>query len=75
MASQLKLKRQLTEEAIYYLDEHDNELYTFFITGSAIISETLQRYKGLMAKPIVLPGSRANLFLQTSPRPKFAGFA
>lgn len=62
MASQLKLKRQLTEEAIYYLDEHDNELYTFFITGSAIISETLQRYKGLSGKKlIVLPGSRANL--------------
>lgn len=62
IAQKLKFKRQLSEEAIYYLDEHDHEVYTFFVTGSAMFSNTIQRYRGLTGKKlIVLPGSRANL--------------
>lgn len=62
MARRLDLKRQLGTDVIYYLDDHDEELFTFFVSGSAIISETIQRNKMLIGiKLIVLPGSRANL--------------
>lgn len=62
IARRLQLNRQLSDDAIYYLDEHDHELYTFFVTDSAIISETIQNNKELSGKKlIVLPGSRANL--------------
>ncbi len=62
IARRLQLNRQLSDDAIYYLDEHDHELYTFFVSDSAIISETIQNNKELSGKKlIVLPGSRANL--------------
>ena len=62
IARRLDFKRQLSPEAIYFLDDHDREIYSFFVTGSAIISETLQQNNHLAGKKlIVLPGSRANL--------------
>ncbi len=62
IARKLAIKRQISDEAIYFLDEHDHEIYTFFVSASAMISETIQRHRGLSGKKlIVLPGSRANL--------------
>lgn len=62
IASKLNLKRQLSDEAIYYIDEHDHEIYTFFVSSSAMISGTIQNHRSLSGKKlIVLPGSRANL--------------
>lgn len=62
IALRLDFKRQLRANAIYFLDEHDQALFSFFVTGSAIISETLHQNHDLPGKKlIVLPGSRANL--------------
>lgn len=62
IAQRLEYKRLLSPDAIYFMDDDDQEIFSFFVTGSAIISEILQRNTNLPGKKlVVMPGSRANL--------------